>query len=344
MSVTVSSPSRLHFGLLSVGERVERAYGGIGVMIQAPRTTVTASAAEQFAIVDHSCDASISDRCPAGAKIVERWLTYVNDLLPENARGGRDQLPVRLTIDDACPRHNGLGSGTQLALTLALALQNYFQIPVSKPDELAISLGRAGRSAIGTWGCFEGGFLVDRGKTPHELVAPIDLRLDFPDDWPIALVFSEPSASSGLSSDQAVAGLHGEDEIAAFASLPPTTKQELTEMRAIVKEKIVPAVVNRDYDDFAKALQTFGRRSGDYFKPIQGGTFASPQITQIINLIAANGVLAVGQTSWGPCVFAIGKDMAQLKDATDQVIDRYGDWCRIEFTHADNIGTRVSHD
>jgi beta-RFAP synthase len=203
---------------------------------------------------------------------------------------------------------------------------------------MAIATGRAGRSAVGTFGCYEGGFLVDRGKGPNDNVAPIDLRIDFPEHWPIALVY--PQQTNALVST--AAGMHGAQEVNAFKKIPPTSPSRLKEMRSLVKNRIVPSLINEDYRKFGNALQTFGRRSGDYFKSIQGGTFADSRIEEIVNLIDQAGVPAVGQTSWGPCVFAIAPNMDRLKRSTDAVSKAFGDDVTIEHTRADNNGATIT--
>ena len=341
MPITVSSPSRLHFGMFSVGQLTGREFGGIGLMVRGPRTTITPEPSDRFSLLDQSDDATGSDREAAAGRAVQKWLNHFGDLLPRPLSSATPlkDLPVVISILQACPRHNGLGSGTQLAITVALALEHHFGLPSAKPDELAIATGRAGRSAIGTFGCFEGGFLVDRGKAPNENVAPIDLRIDFPEHWPIALVYPE---QSGELATTTAAGLHGAEEVDAFKRLSPTTASQLEEMRSLVKNRIVPSLIQEDYSEFGNALQTFGRRSGDYFKPIQGGTFANSHIEEIIDTIDQSGVPAVGQTSWGPCVFAIAPDMEQLKRSTDAVSKKFGPAVTIEYTHADNHGAIIT--
>lgn len=341
MPVTVSSPSRLHFGLFSVGQLVGREFGGIGLMVQGPRTTITTETSDRFSLLDQSADAIGSDRETAGCRAVEKWLSHFGDLLPSPLSSATplEDLPVTISILQACPRHNGLGSGTQLAITVALALEQHFGLPSAKPDEMAIATGRAGRSAIGTFGCFEGGFLVDRGKTPNENVAPIDLRIDFPEHWPIALVYLE---QLGELAPTTAAGLHGIAEVDAFKKISPTTESQLEEMRSLVKNRIVPSLIQEDYCEFGNALQAFGRRSGDYFTSVQGGTFANNHIEEIVDLISKSGVPAVGQTSWGPCVFAIAPNMDQLKHCTDAVSKKFGSAVSIEYTYADNHGATIT--
>ncbi len=342
MSVTVSSPSRLHFGLFSVGKTVDREFGGIGLMVKEPRTEITTKAARRFLLEDQSADALHADRVAAGHRTVRKWIQHFGQMLPRPLSSEMllQELPVHLTITEACPRHNGLGSGTQLAFAVALALQHHFGLPQVKPDEIAIATGRAGRSAIGTYGCLEGGFLVDRGKATTEIIAPVDLRIDFPEHWPIVLVFPACPAAPIATA----AGLHGVAEVAAFEKIPPTSQAELEEMRSIVKTQIVPSLIRCDYMGFGQALQAFGRRSGDYFKSVQGGTFANPTIEAIIDLIAHEGIPAVGQTSWGPCVFAITPTTQQIDMVTNALTNRFGADVTFRVTRADNRGTIVTRD
>jgi len=309
-------------------------------MVQGPRTTISPEPSDRFSLLDQSADAIGTDRETAAGRAVQKWINHFGDLLPRPLSSATplEDFPVIVSILQACPRHHGLGSGTQLAITIAIALEHHFGLPSAKPDEVAIATGRAGRSAIGTFGCFEGGFLVDRGKTPNENVAPIDLRIDFPEHWPIALVYPE---CNGLASATA-AGLHGAEESDAFKRLPPTTTSQLEEMRSLVKNRIVPSLIQENYSEFGDALQTFGRRSGDYFKSIQGGTFANSHIEEIVDLIDRSGVPAVGQTSWGPCVFAIAPDMEQLKRSTDAVSKKFGPAVTIDYTRADNQGATIT--
>ena len=46
------------------------------------------------------------------------------------------------------------------------------------------------------------------------------------------------------------------------------------------------------------------------FAPIQGGVFASPQIERRVAVLHECGATGVGQSSWGPTVFACFADQA----------------------------------
>lgn len=366
MKLTISTPSRLHFGLLSVGSEVERAFGGVGLMVSSPRTIIEAIAAEEFSVQrchvpypegrslesivgsageaksemsgDNGSSVENSDRrVTAATAAAQRWFRhFAGDAL--QGHDSLDTLPVKIIIGQACTPHIGLGSGTQLAMAVGLLLQRFFDLPDPKPNEMAQALGRADRSAIGTFGFFEGGLLVDGGRAAWEPVSAIDLRLDFPEHWPIAIV----NVGQGSLADSSSVGLHGGAEQAAFDTVSPTTPEQLEHMRSLVNEKMVPSVLSEKYDPFAESVYEFGCRSGQYFASVQGGPYASEPIAQVVETIYNAGVKAVGQTSWGPSVFAIGKSWEHLQSAVMPIKKRFGDHCHIEITRADNQGVMVA--
>jgi predicted sugar kinase len=46
-------------------------------------------------------------------------------------------------------------------------------------------------------------------------------------------------------------------------------------------------------------------RVGDAFAPAQGGRYASAAVADCVTRLRAAGVRGVGQSSWGPTVFAV---------------------------------------
>src|SRR5262245_33854925 len=134
-TVTVTTTSRLHFGLLSFGGRTKRQFGGAGVMVRPPEICVQVSAARELTVAG-----SLDSRVHA---IVER-LSQVQSL---------DRLPeCRVDVLEAPPEHVGLGTGTQLTLAVVAALNAWKGRAPLDAVELASLSGRAGRSAIGTYG------------------------------------------------------------------------------------------------------------------------------------------------------------------------------------------------
>lgn len=291
-------------------------------MVEEPRTIIKASSAERFGLS--------GNEQPTCRQAAERWFDSFN-VASRLQVASIDELPVRLDGLELPPRHSGLGSGTQIALATASVLNQSFGFPTPSIGELSVAVGRAKRSAIGSHGFVEGGFLVDQGKTKDEAIASLDFQTDFPRDWPVVLMF--PDQPSGLA---------GEQEQAAFEQIPATTLEQYSAMRSIVRQQIVPALVQSDYQQFADGLFEFGHRSGLYFKTVQGGAYNGSVVSTLIDQVRDAGVTAVGQTSWGPCVFAIAEDSEVAAALAENVQQKFGDQCTVQITRADNSGALLN--
>src|SRR5262245_47924934 len=133
-TVQVTAPSRLHFGLWSLRDGDRRQFGGVGAMIDRPNVELRISESEKFAAEGPSADRAIV--------FARRWADFHRLNLPR----------CRLQIRQAIPEHAGLGSGTQLALAVAAGLSAFIDLPAQSPQELALSVNRGLRSAVGTYG------------------------------------------------------------------------------------------------------------------------------------------------------------------------------------------------
>ena len=319
-----SSPARLHFGLLTVGDSLDYRYGGAGLMIDGPTTTVQAERWDRLEVSGSASDVAV--------RTIEHWYSINQPMLAVDF-GVKDvsELPLRIRVLKTPPRHSGLGSGTQLALSVITATMQCLGLPIPNAQGLAIATGRGKRSAIGSHGFRQGGFLIDRGIGAGEQLAPLDLRIDFPTDWPIVTIMT-PDAS----------GVSGSDEKTAFKNLPPSTPQHRQQMVELLKVSIVPAITSRNYDTFAESIFEFGNQSGRMFESIQGGAYNGQAIEDVVNLVREFGVTATGQSSWGPCVFAILRTTDQTNDLIEFLTPRLPLGTRIDTWFADNQGMRLT--
>ena len=324
--VTISAPARLHFGLFSVGDLVERKFGGIGLMIDQPRTVISVTENDRLLVTGEQAEA-----CRQAVSI---WFnSLAAELKRELSIQTVDQIPVGIEIESSPPRHCGFGTGTQMALSSAAAAGKFLGLPAQSPEEFASTLNRGKRSAIGTYGFCRGGFLVDRGKLDNEILAPLDFQTEFPEPWTVVLVRFNGSEQSSV-------GVSGEQEIDAFKNLPPTTQRQRDEMIELVKNRIIPGVTQRDYNLFGESVFEFGRRSGMMFDSIQGGPYQNDFVAEIVSRCREFGVKAVGQSSWGPCVFAIAEDKETAAGLLGHLKEQHGDKVAVEITKADNSGAR----
>jgi beta-RFAP synthase len=119
-------------------------------------------------------------------------------------------------------------------------------------------------------------------------------RNEIPADWRIVLVRAEDRR-----------GLAGSHEADAFAQLPPVPDHITRELWQITEREMLPALERSDCNAFGEAVYQFGRLGGECFAPVQGGPFADAAIASLVKRMREHGIRGVGQSSWGPTVFAI---------------------------------------
>jgi len=296
-TVFVETAARLHFGVLDLRGALGRWFGGIGAAAPEPTLLVSASPATSIAV-----EGADADRAGAFARAF---------LAHHHLAGG-----ARVTIHRALPAHAGLGSGTQLALAVARALAELYGVETT-PSGLARAVGRAQRSAIGTWTFAGGGLVVEGGRRAHDAgVAPLIARLPFPSAWRsvVAVPRREPAIS-------------GADEAEALAKLPPPPDREVEQIAHLVLMGLLPALVDADLAAFGRALTAIQATTGRWFAPVQGGAFAPGPSEDLVRRMVERGAPGVGQSSWGPAVYGIveGQDAAaRLADDVRAVLERCG--------------------
>jgi beta-RFAP synthase len=206
-----------------------------------------------------------------------------------------EQRPYHIHVERAPAEHSGLGVGTQLGLAVAKAISHESGHHEWLAVELAERVGRGERSAIGVHGFDCGGLIVDGGKLPDEPISPLAGRFDFPDDWSVLLF--QPDHSSTW---------HGGREREAILRLA-VPEAETNRLCRLILTGVLPALASRNLDAFGDALYEFNARAGDIFAPVQGGRYASHAVAERVRQLRAMGVRGVGQSSWGPTVFAVAQ-------------------------------------
>jgi beta-ribofuranosylaminobenzene 5'-phosphate synthase len=286
----VTAPSRVHFGLLNLpatdrdrwpgldglpGQPV-RHFGGVGLMVDRPGLAVRVESA-----ADWSATGPLADRALSFARNV------VDTLTPAERR------PFRVMVEHAPAEHTGLGVGTQLGLAVAKAIAVETAQPWSAA-ELAVRAGRGERSAVGVYGFDRGGLIVEGGKLPGESLSPLVAHTPFPTNWAV-LLFTP--AGDGT--------WHGGVERHAFARLAAGPSPAETEaLCRLVLTGLLPALASSDLDGFGEAVYELNARAGDAFAAAQGGRYVAPAVAELVSRLRGLGVKGVGQSSWGPTVFA----------------------------------------
>lgn len=291
--VTVTTGSRLHFGLILSSDQKQWHFGGAGLMVRNPGWTVELN------------------REPLASDVFTGSFEAINrtELVLKRLRETIDVPFVRIRIRTEVPFHTGLGSGTQLALAVASGVRTLFQIPLASNSlELSRLAGRAERSAIGTGGFEFGGFLIDRGASESsERIT----RFAVPEQWRFILV--RPESGKGIS---------GQTEQAYFGKQRFMPDDLVAKLTSILGGRLDAAIVKSDFDAFATELEHYGNLAGSFYAQEQGDIFSAPVIRKLVDHLHSRGTIGAAQSSWGPGICIPARSESHAREILTQIPDQ----------------------
>lgn len=316
--VKITTPSRLHFSLLDLNGVLGRVDGGFGLAIAKPNFQIVAEQATGI----HLPSSVYRDRT---ATVLKR--------LQDNYR-----FPgIKLTFHSEIPMHCGFGSGTQLSLGIAQAVNLLYELGLDV-QELAKVVGRGGTSGIGIAAFQTGGFIVDGGhRFPEQKASflpssalgdisppPVLLRYSFPE---VPLLIVMPNCSR----------IYGDKEIELFQTLCPQPEWVAQKLSHILLMRVLPALVEGDISSFGKALnqiQTFGWKKVEI--DAQG-----PELQLTLDFLRECGAFGAGVSSWGSAICVVGDDIDGLKRDTEVFLKTLPEGGSCFVAYANNVGARV---
>ncbi len=298
--VSVTTTARLHMGFFDLNGGLGRRFGSIGVSLDQPLTVLSA-----WRAVAITAEGAGAERAIKVAKKLAKAL---------NLQGG-----MHLQLAQVIPQHAGLGSGTQMSLAVGLAMNRLYNLGLILED-VALLTERGARSGIGLGTFAAGGVVIDGGRGSQTLIPPVIARADFPESWRILLIL-----------DHAETGIHGEQEAEAFRSLPEFPADIAAQMCRRVLMQALPALAEHDLATFGTAIRELQERTGDYFAPAQGGRYASPHVSAVLQALDAQGVACFGQSSWGPTGFAVFPSQGEAESARQKLQGQFSQHATLEF-------------
>ena len=322
-TIVITTPARLHFGLLDMNGELGRIDGGIGLALESPHTEIEAAKAD-----------SIQVECKVDPEIVDRLKTAVETVCQHY------QIPgVYINVRERSLPHMGLGSATQLLVGAGHAICKLYGLEVSS-RELAKIVGRGGTSGIGVGAIQTGGFIIDGGHhfrrgahgkygySPSSASAgieppPILARHDFP-DWDILVTVPLGEGASGLR------------EVTLFKVVCPVPLEEVRHMSHLLLMQVLPAIIEKDLEMFGLAMENFQKLGFKVFE-LRAQT---QLVIDCLQFLRDNGGMGVGMSSWGPSVYAFGEDLSQLQQKADEWLENNGGGKTI-LTKANNVGMRI---
>ncbi|SNR60184.1 beta-ribofuranosylaminobenzene 5'-phosphate synthase family protein [Halorubrum vacuolatum] len=297
--VRVSAGARLHFGFCNLSLSHERLYGALGITLAEPRVSVEAapSGAITVEVADDAVDGAAGGSMDALVADVRTYAERATSLLEVEG--------AALTVESALPRHTGLGSGTQVALT-TLAAISHAHARDPEVRRRAPALGRGGRSGVGVAAFEGGGFILDAGHPTTRFtterpadgswsVPAVAVRHPIPDGWRFLIV--RPDAKPGRN---------GAIEDAAMRDAVERASPELADrISGIVTRRVLPAVAEGRAETFGAAVAEIGRLNGAWYADEQGGVYRPPVGDVVAALESSPAVFGAGQSSWGPTVYGV---------------------------------------
>lgn len=300
-------------GFIDLSGALGRHFGSIGVALNEINTRLTIRPADRF---------SVTGEAAARAEKCARQLCEALNI----------PMSFSINVEAAIPEHVGLGSGTQMSLAVGTGLNHYFDLNLTVRD-IANLTKRGKRSGIGI-GVFErGGLVVDGGRGKQTLTPPVLAHMQIPDDWRFILAF-----------DKRGQGLHGKQEVQAFAELPPFPEQEAARLCYLLLMQGLPAVVEHDIVKFGEVITQLQRSVGEHFAPAQGGIFTSPEVAEAIAWLEREGCVGTGQTSWGPTGFCALQGNDQAVALTERARRKFSHHQHLSFAtvSVSNVGGHVT--
>jgi beta-ribofuranosylaminobenzene 5'-phosphate synthase len=313
IEVIVSTPARLHFGIIDMRGDLGRKYGSVGVAIREPRLIISATRSSTLKAIG-----------PRSSRVLE----FAKIILDDAGIIEGVDFHVRKDI----PEHRGFGSGTQLALAVGTSISRLFDLNLDV-ENLIIKLSRSKVSGIGAHTFQHGGFIVDGGRNVNKLSStpPLVFHSDIPLNWRFVIGIPEINQ----------AAMSGEMEKEAFKTFEPPSQERVGEVARIVLMKMIPSVIEKDIVAFGESMTDLDFKFGEYWLKVQGGRFSHPIIEAGVNHLLKSGSYGVGQSSWGPAFYGLAdgeKHARELTENLHEFLNSQGRQGEAFFTEADNKG------
>lgn len=272
--ISIKAPARLHLGFLDMHGGLGRRFGSLGLCLSNFFTHITAQKSPDIKV-----------RNTPSKRVEKNILQILNSL---GIKEGVD-----ITVHEQIPEHAGLGSGTQLALAIGIAVAKLYGYQKTI-QEIAVLMRRGERSGIGIAAFLHGGFLIDGGHGELTKIPPLIHHCYFPEGWQILLVF-----------DHQVEGINGELEKQIFNTLKPMSDDISARICRLVLMQILPAIAEKNCMAFGTGITEIQAMIGEYFSIVQQGYYSSRRVAEIVHWLSSHGATGIGQSSWGPTGFAI---------------------------------------
>ncbi|MFZ4632449.1 MAG: beta-ribofuranosylaminobenzene 5'-phosphate synthase family protein [Patescibacteria group bacterium] len=237
--IVITAPARLHFNSLKMNQSGGRGCGGIGVALENPFLKISFSKSDKIVI------------CGGNGFLRKEAENFAKNILKHfNILSG-----ANIKIINFYPNQVGLGSGTQLGLSIGKGLALLYDKKITL-DEIAFITKVAGVSGIGFYSFSHGGLIIDGGyKMGNNEIKknfgdhsptppPLSCNFKISSKWKIVLIAPKKTSSE----------ISKIDEKKLFMKSTPIPLEEIGAICTNVLMGIIPSVQENDYFKFIEYL------------------------------------------------------------------------------------------
>jgi len=323
MPITITTPSRLHFGLIDLNGELGRINGGIGVALEKPGWEIIGYKIDE---ISSKIDLAKAD---SRTKIaIEKFDAFFKTKTDE----------LNFVIKKDLPAHMGLGSKTQFLLAIGTILSHIHEIDTT-PREIAKVIQRGGTSGIGVAAFEAGGFILDSGhsfgpgkqtdsfKPSSKSKAPpppVIFQNYPPENWRFIVII--PNVPEGASGDK---------EVKLFEDCCPIPAEQVEKLSRLILMKILPSFVEQDIKTFGEGLTELQTKFHRFGMDRYDSTLNNDILTE---LRTNTMVFGSGISSFGPTMYALTNSQDNAEKIIRQVNDNYSK-NEIKYISASKVNT-----
>lgn len=278
----------MHISLLDLGHATDRAYGGLGIALERPQTTLRGRKASRLTLEGFES----SDEAAVRAALMRlRGVLHT-------------ELHGEVGLVESPPSHVGLGSRTAVVLSTLTLILNLAGVEPNR-EVICTASNRGGTSSVGISAFFGlGGLLLDPGRiqiggreflpssasgAPEEPVFASSVA--FPSDWRILLLLPEGKRLCGAA------------EVSLFRDNTPLPSSEVRAAIAAARS----FVAGVECTDIFRVAEAAHRIAGAGFKRVEIEN-QRREVSELVELLYRESGLPIGMSSVGPLVYAIFRD------------------------------------
>jgi len=288
--IILKSPSRIHLGFLELNQSSPRIFGSLGLTISKFEDIITIQENEKFEVESKNFDVKLK----------------ILDILAIFSKIKKIKK-CKIIVKKFIPTHQGLGSGTQLSLSVGFLISqlNNLEMDINQISQV---LNRGNRSGIGIEAFESGGFIIDLGKNKKSKKLPLKfLNLKWPKTWKIILIF-----------DNTLAGTSGTNESQQFKKLKTVHSKFVNQNCKAVLMKVVPGILEKNFEEFSEGIRLVQKNMSKIFYG-DSNLYASSKIKNIFSHLNKKGIQGYGQSSWGPTGFVFCKTVKERNELFNEL-------------------------